>query len=64
MDDTEKSKFSDFDKILFSCQLGNKKCNSSMFSWTWDPILFSCFRFNYNQSAKIQVTKITIYFNL
>ena len=51
MSDEEKQKLTNFDNILLSCKIGNKECNSSMFRWTWNPVLFNCYRLNLEMDA-------------
>ena len=62
MNDEEKQKLTNFENILLSCKIGNKECNSSMFSWTWNPILFNCYRFNLEMDVYgIQRNSLKVY---
>ena len=60
MDDNEKQKLTNLDDFLLSCHIGNKKCNSSMFVWTWNPIMYNCYNINLkmngNQNDTIRVS--------
>ena len=69
MNEEQKHKFSNFDNILLSCKIGNKECNSRMFSWMWNPQYFNCYRFNpemgingsQNNTFKVNITKNNTY---
>ena len=68
MNDEDKQKLTSFDNMLISCRIGNKKCNSSMFKWIWNPLYFSCYRLNLevdvhgNQNSILQVNLRTFLF--
>ena len=67
MNDEDKQKLTSFDNMLISCRIGNKKCNSSMFKWIWNPLYFSCYRLNLevdvhgNQNSILQVLTLFIF---
>ena len=59
--DEQKQMLVNFDSILISCHIGQTKCNSSMFYWTWNPIMYNCYNFNTGLDANgNQIEKIKV----
>jgi hypothetical protein len=60
----EKKKLShDFNNILIECTFNQKKCDSSVFSWSYDPLYGNCYTFNsgFNSNeTKIDLSASTI----
>ena len=47
-----------FDDILLSCYYGGAKCNSSYFSWKFDPFYGNCYVFNSGERIALQKSSV------